>query len=134
MFFEGRRSLTLHIDHLESLNGSGRAALAPPASATLVTKRVSLSGVESGPYCLKKVAPQYPIAAKVQHVQGKVVLWATVDQNGHVIDVRDVVGPQLLQKAATDAVRQWIYKPYLLDSEAIQFETEMHVIFNLGPR
>lgn len=134
MFFEGRSSLTLHIDHLESLDDVGRAALKPPVDATLVTRRVSLLWIESGPHCLKKVHPEYPIAAKWQHVQGKVVLWATVDQNGHVIDVHDVIGPQLLQKAATDAVRQWIFKPYLLDGKAIEFETTIQVFFNLGSR
>ena len=69
----------------------------------------------------------------MQGVHGSVILEAIILKDGH-IQVARVTGPQLLQKPAIDAVRQWVYKPYVLDGEAVEVETEVNVVFHLGER
>jgi periplasmic protein TonB len=66
---------------------------------------------------IKSVPPEYPSIAKGQHVSGKVTLDALVDVSGNVASLKVVSGPSLLHRAALDAVKQWKYKPAVLDGE-----------------
>jgi protein TonB len=61
-----------------------------------------------------------------------VVLQATISKNGTIENLRVIGGPAMLQQAAMDAVRQWRYKPYLLNNEPVEVETTVNVIFSLG--
>ena len=67
-----------------------------------------------------QVAPVYPEEAKRARVEGKVVLDVTVEENGEVSMAKVVNGPQLLQQAAVDAVKQWRFSNPLNDSVTIQ--------------
>jgi periplasmic protein TonB len=89
------------------------------------------SGVMAG-YLLEKTVPQYPAIAKATHVQGVVVVQATISKTGLIENIRVISGPPLLQQAAVDAVRSWRYKPYLLNGEPVEVETTVNVVFNLG--
>lgn len=80
------------------------------------------------------VMPVYPPEAKKKKVQGTVVLDATIDKDGHVQDLRVVSGPDLLRDSATTAVKQWTYKPYLLNGEPVAVTTTIHVIYSLGDK
>jgi protein TonB len=95
------------------------------------TKLSISSGVMVG-NLLEKTVPQYPTIAKEAHIQGTVVLQATISQNGLIQNLRVISGPPLLQQAAIDAVRSWRYKPYLLNGEPVEVETTINVVFNLG--
>jgi protein TonB len=81
---------------------------------------------------LKKVAPRYPLEAKVARVQGTVLLNVTVSKTGAVTAVDVVSGPDLLQSAAVDAVKQWEFRPFSLVGEPVEFETTVHVVFGTG--
>ena len=81
---------------------------------------------------LRKVVPQYPPLAKAMHTQGSVVLAATIAKDGTIANLRVVSGPAVLQQAALEAVRQWLYRPYLLNGEPVEVETSVNVIFTLG--
>jgi periplasmic protein TonB len=72
---------------------------------------------------LKSVPPVYPALAKSQHISGKVQLDAFINEDGNVADVKVISGSALLHKAAQDAVKQWKYKPALLDGQP----TTMHL-------
>ena len=72
---------------------------------------------------LKSVAPEYPAIAKSQHISGKVQIDALIDASGNVASLKVISGPALLHHAATDAVKQWKYKPAMLDGQA----TSMHL-------
>jgi protein TonB len=76
--------------------------------------------------------PEYPLVAKNAHVQGVVVVSATVGVDGKVKSASAVSGPPLLQKAAVDAVRQWIYKPTTLNGAPVESETRVEVRFTTG--
>ena len=76
--------------------------------------------------------PIYPPIARAAHVGGTVVLHATISSSGAVESLTAISGPAMLQGAALDAVRQWKYKPYLLDGAAVPVDTTITVNFNLN--
>jgi TonB family protein len=87
-------------------------------------------GVSQG-LLIKKVQPIYPRNALTMHVEGSVDLIATISTTGNITAVKVVSGEQLLTKAATDAVKQWKYKPYLLNGEPVEITTQITVNFKL---
>jgi protein TonB len=60
------------------------------------------------------------------------VLQATISRSGTIENLRVVSGPALLQQAALDAVRQWRYRPYLLNGQPVEVETTVNVVFKLN--
>jgi TonB family protein len=91
--------------------------------------RVRVSSKVSDALLIKKVEPQYPQNAQQKHIEGLVVLTAVIDARGDVQDLTVVSGDPLLTSAATDAVRQWKYKPYLLMGDPTNMETQITVNF-----
>jgi len=81
---------------------------------------------------IRKVAPSYPKLAMIAHQQGSVILEATIARDGSIENLRAVSGPPLLLGAAIDAVRQWRYRPYLLNNQPVEVETQITVNFILG--
>jgi len=80
---------------------------------------------------VKKVDPVYPPLARQARIQGTVVLKALINTSGDVYNLQLVSGHPLLAPAAVEAVKQWKYKPYLLNGEAVEVETTVQVIFKL---
>ncbi len=74
--------------------------------------------------------PVYPPVARAAHVTGAVTMTATVSEKGLVTDISDVKGPEMLQFAATEAVRQWTYEPYLVGSTPVAVKTLITVNFS----
>jgi TonB family protein len=91
----------------------------------------SVSAKEMQDLVITKVPPVYPPEAKKARIQGKVVLEAVIGKTGHVENLKVLSGPQELQTSALDAVRQWAYKPYLLNGDPIEVATTITVIFRL---
>jgi protein TonB len=109
-------------------SGTGPALVVKQAP----TKPLSISsGVMAG-NLLSKTLPRYPEIARTTHIQGAVVLQATISRNGSIENLRIVSGPPLLRQAAIDAVQAWRYKPYLLNGDPVEVETTINVVFNLG--
>ena len=107
--------------------GSARNNL-PTVSVDRV--RVS-SGVASG-NLINKVQPVYPPIARTNRIAGQVVLHALISKNGNIENLQVVSGHPMLTQSALEAVRQWKYKPYLLNGEPVEVETTIQVNFNLG--
>jgi len=80
---------------------------------------------------LQRVEPEYPELARQQHIQGPVVLEANVGKDGAVQHLTVVSGNSTLATAASDAVRQWRFKPLVQNSRAVQFQTRIKVNFVL---
>jgi periplasmic protein TonB len=106
------------------------SSLPPPKVATPQKIRVS-SGVAAG-NLVQKVQPQYPAIAKTARIQGTVVLEATISKSGAIEGLKAVSGPPMLYQAAIDAVRQWRYKPYMLNGEPVEVGTTINVVFTLN--
>jgi protein TonB len=88
------------------------------------------SGVSQG-LLLKKVQPVYPPNALRMRTEGAVKLLATVGKTGSITAVKVVSGEPLLGQAAMEAVKQWKYKPYLLNGEPVEIQTEVTINFKL---
>lgn len=82
---------------------------------------------------IKKSYPYYPPLAKSQHIQGVVILGATIGTDGKVNDLEVLGAPsKLLADSAVDCVKRWEYEPFLLDGEPVEVETTINVIYTLG--
>jgi protein TonB len=92
--------------------------------------RVS-SGVSTG-LLIKKVQPNYPPLAKQARIQGHVLLQAEISKDGTIQNLQLISGHPMLAPAAIEAVKQWRYKPYLLNGEPVAVETQVDVIFSLS--
>ncbi len=82
-------------------------------------------------YLLERVEPQYPEAALQRRIQGPVELKVLVGTDGLVRKLTTISGDPMLTGAATDAVRQWRFKPHELNGKVIEFETRVTVNFAL---
>jgi len=98
-------------------------------TATVNKVRVS-SGVAQG-LLIRQVKPEYPPLAKQARVQGTVVLQAVIGKDGTVQDLHVVSGHPLLTGAAIAAARHWLYRPYSLNGEPVEVDTQINVIFTL---
>ncbi len=76
-----------------------------------------------------KVDPVYPAEALKNHASGTVVLYAAISTKGRVEALHIISGSASLQQAAQDAVRQWTYRPYLLNNIPLEVETTINVVF-----
>ena len=79
-----------------------------------------------------RVQPDYPSLARQVRVQGQVVLRAVISREGTIENLQVLSGHPMLVRAAVDAVRQWKYRPYLLNGEPVEVETEVKVNFILS--
>ena len=104
----------------------------PPPVQGAMPKLVNISAGVAAGLILSHAAPVYPIDAKQAGVSGTVVLGAVIDTDGSIKDLQVISGPELLQQAATDAVRSWRYRPYLLNGQPVEVKTQINVIFTLG--
>ncbi len=99
------------------------------SSSSSHTAKVS-GGVMAG-NLLTHVDPVYPPAAKDARIQGAVVLHAIIGKDGTIENLQVVSGPKKLQTSALDAVRQWTYKPFLLNGDPTEVETTITVNYSL---
>jgi periplasmic protein TonB len=104
--------------------------VAVPKVATPQRVRVS-AGVTSG-LLIRKVNPVYPPLARQARISGTVVLRAVISKDGSIENLSLVSGHPMLAPAAIDAVKQWKYKPYLLNGEPVEVDTEVQVNFTLA--
>ena len=93
------------------------------------TQHVS-SGVMQG-MLINKVIPTYPAIAQATRTSGAVVLQATISRTGTIENLRVTSGPAMLRQAALDAVKQWHYRPYMLNGQPVEVETAVEVDFTL---
>ncbi|HEV2729872.1 MAG TPA: energy transducer TonB [Terriglobales bacterium] len=93
------------------------------------TLKVS-QGVSQG-MLIKRVQPVYPSSAKQMRLEGTVQLMASITKDGRISSVKQLSGDAILGRAAIDAVRQWKYKPYFLNGEPVEIQTQITVNFKL---
>jgi periplasmic protein TonB len=80
---------------------------------------------------IRKVNPSYPAEARQDRIQGTVRLHVIIVRDGSVQQVELISGHPLLAKAAIEAVRQWVYRPTLLNGEPVEVDTTVDVVFSL---
>jgi protein TonB len=104
--------------------------VAVPKVATPSRIRVS-QGVTQG-LKIRDVKPTYPALARQARIQGTVVLQAVISKEGAIENLKVLSGHPMLVPAAIDAVKQWKYKPYILNGEPVEVDTQVTVNFTLG--
>jgi periplasmic protein TonB len=79
-----------------------------------------------------KVQPVYPALARAARIQGAVVIRAVISRSGTIENLQTLSGHPMLVAAALDAVRQWRYRPYILNGDPVEVETQVTVNFSLS--
>jgi protein TonB len=110
--------------------GATSSTGAVPKVVTPQRVRVS-QGVSQG-LLIHEVRPQYPPLARQARIQGSVVLQAVIGKDGTIQNLRVVSGHPMLTSAALEAVKQWRYKPYFLNGEPVEVDTQITVNFTLS--
>ncbi len=133
----GKRRLTAHLESIESLGTVDDAMFTPTADAVPVPRTldigiVNVSAAVSQGMLIRKEAPEYPYFARQNRITGTVVLQATIGKDGHIKDLHAVSGPAELMDSAAQAVRHWVYRPYLLNGQPVDVRTTINVIFTLN--
>jgi protein TonB len=117
---------------------AGMSDRMPSAPAPQVTNPASVrnpppvGGNLQEPKLTKKVAPSYPPLARSLRIEGSVRFTATIRKDGTVANVQLVSGHKMLVQPATDAVRQWIYRPAVLNGKPVEVTTQIDVKFTLN--
>jgi periplasmic protein TonB len=104
--------------------------VAVPKVAAPQRVRVS-SGVVTG-LKIRDAKPNYPPLARQARIQGVVILQALISKTGDIENLQLISGHPMLAPAAIEAVKQWKYKPYLLNGEPVEVETQVQVNFTLS--
>lgn len=105
-------------------NPNVRTPLPPPPDGVMrISSRVMANMLD------KKIDPVYPADSIALDARGTVVLLATIRKTGKVSEVQVVSGPERFRDAATDAVKQWHYRPYLIEGEAVDVQTTITLSF-----
>lgn len=129
----------------EGMDGLAGGVPAPPGGTLLkppqpppappepkVRTQLKVGGLVQQANLLYQVRPVYPQLARVARVQGAVLLEAVISREGNVEKLRVLTGHPLLVNAALEAVRQWKYRPTLLNGEPVEVFTQVTVSFTLG--
>ncbi len=103
-----------------------------PRFVPVTPQRIRISGGVTKGLLIHRVEPTYPPLARAARVQGDVILSAVIDVNGQIQNLQLVSGHPMLVPAAIAAVKQWHYKPYLLNGQPVEVETTITVIFTLS--
>jgi TonB family protein len=101
------------------------------SSASKAPRQLTVPAAVMARNLLTKAMPVYPPAAKKAKIQGAVELSVVIGEDGNVKSIRVVSGPNELQQSSLDAVRQWTYKPYLLNGDPVEVKTTVNVIYSL---
>ncbi|MES2222951.1 MAG: M56 family metallopeptidase [Acidobacteriota bacterium] len=153
--FEGNtleRRVSLMMERNNRLKGAARVAAMVAvmlmsgaaivgAVGTHVTVRAASTTEGKGPIqvpahvmasrIVTQVQPKYPPEAKEKRIQGTEVLNVKIGKDGTVEDLKVVSGPKVLRQSALVAVRQWTYKPYLVEGNAVDVDTTINVVYTL---
>jgi protein TonB len=116
-------TITASVTNQSALNGVLSAKASLPGLSVPVSRGVS------GGQLARRVAPIYPVQARLLRQEGTVILAATVMEDGTVRDVKVVEGSPMFAQSAMDAVKHWRYKPYELDGKPVKNSIRINVDF-----
>jgi protein TonB len=105
---------------------------APVLATTPAPKRIRVPARMAEANLVYDVAPKYPPEAGRARIEGTVVLLAVIGKDGTVEDVRVERGLSVLAQAAIEAVKQWRYRPYLLNGEPVEVDSHITINFTLS--
>ena len=126
-------SVAVSAQNFDSSSAPMRTSFACPAAGVPPSQTPhKMFAVSAGVMAGKKIRgknPKYPSDAKKAHIEGRVVLIATISESGDVEELCVSQGPVMLQQAAFDAVKTWKYKPTVLNGQPLEVKTLINVDF-----
>ncbi len=117
-------------DGMRDALGTGTRPIIPSVPVTLAPP-VRISHMNEG-NLVHKILPAYPTLARSARIQGQVVLQAVISKQGVIENLKVLAGHPMLVPAAVEAVRQWRYRPYILNNVPVEVETQITVNFSLA--
>jgi TonB family protein len=115
-----------------SITQSASGATEVGLTISAQVQRIRVGGNVQSAMALRKVPPVYPADAKAAGIQGVVHLAVIIGMDGTMQEVHSLSGPPELIQASMDAVKQWVYKPTLLNGNPVQVETTIDINYTLG--
>jgi protein TonB len=112
--------------------GSIISSTSAPVPKVATPQRVRVSGGVTAGLLTKRIQPTYPPLARTARIQGKVLLQAQISKSGDIQNLQVISGHPMLIQSALDAVKQWKYRPYMLNGEAVEVDTTIEVNFTLA--
>lgn len=129
---QDKSALSAQLETLATIAQVTDADFTPPPDARPLPRKIAISaGVAQG-LLLHSNPPHYPQEAKTAGISGTVVIQAQIGKDGHIHDPEVVSGPAQLRQAALDAIKDWEYRPYVLNGETVEVETTINIIFRLS--
>ncbi len=107
------------------------ASPTPQAPAARPASRISVGGAVQQAMLIRTVRPVYTQVAKDARVEGVVRFSAVIGKSGKVENVKVLSGPLVLRAPAAAAVKQWVYRPTLLDGQPVEVQTEIEIRFTM---
>jgi len=105
----------------------------PPPGQDGEKAPIRLGGDSASGNLIYKVNPVYPLEARQARIQGVVILNVTIAKDGHVADAKVISSTDpLLVPGSVEAVRQWVYKPVMLNGEPVEVITTVTINYSLG--
>jgi protein TonB len=113
------------------LGGIGTGVAPPPPPLAATPNRIKVGGEVQSASLVKQVTPEYPGMAKSARVSGTVTLHAIISKDGSIEKLEYVSGPALLMTSAMSAVKEWRYRPTMLNGQPVEVDTTVQVVFSL---
>ena len=126
------KSNAIHVDVDSGATSPVASAPAPAANAMVnAGDRVQLSPLTAQNVTVS-VPPDYPLLARQMKVQGAVSLQALISREGTIQELQILSGPAILAAAAREAVKQWHFKPYMINGQAVETQARILVNFTIS--
>ena len=116
----------------EMLNSAPSVPVLAKTPVPTPVKRMRIASRVAEANLIHDVSPQYPTEAGRARIEGTVVLMAVIGTDGSVKDLRVESGLPMLAQAAIDAVKQWRYKPYIVNGEPVEIDSRITINFTLS--
>ncbi len=131
---DNKPAMKAHVDKLSGATFTPADFTTDPGMSKVDLQTTKIAGGVIAGSVLHKVTPRYPDRAKRNHVSGKVLLRAIIGTDGRIHRLRLLSSPDPdLALASFAAVREWTYKPYLLNGQPVTVDTTVTVNFAIGP-
>jgi TonB family protein len=124
---QGKTLLTSHLESIEPLASVDEALFAPSDDAVLL----ALSS-KTPVQLVDRKTPEYPRIARSANVSGLVLIQARIGKDGKPVDLKVIAGPEMLRQACLDAVREWKYRPVLINGKPVEFITNIPLNFGIA--
>ena len=129
--FEDEFQRSVGVESIGVVHGTGELVEPPPPPRPQAPVTVRAGGDITPPQKIRDVAPIYPPIAQAAHIEGVVIIEATIDMDGRVQHARILRSAPLLDEAALAAVRQWMYTPTRLNGQPVSVVMTVTVHFRL---